>query len=85
MIDGQQRLTTISLLLLAGIKAVKDGAVEISEESKLDEAYEVFLKAKFCNSDRKIKLVPIENDRIAYYKIFNEEDSSTKILVDFNG
>lgn len=75
VIDGQQRLTTISLLLLTGIKAVKDGAIEISEESKLDEAYEVFLKAKFCNSERKIKLVPIENDRIAYDKIFNEEDS----------
>ena len=75
VIDGQQRLTTISLLLLAGIKAVKDGAIEISEESKLKEAYEVFLKAKFCNSERKIKLVPIENDRIAYDKIFNEEDS----------
>ena len=75
VIDGQQRLTTISLLLLAGIKAVKAGAIEISEESKIDEAYEVFLKAKFCNSKRKIKLVPIENDRIAYDKIFNEEDS----------
>ena len=75
VIDGQQRLTTISLLLLAGIKVVKDGAIEISEESKIDEAYEVFLKAKFCNSERKIKLVPIENDRIAYDKIFNEEDS----------
>lgn len=75
VIDGQQRLTTISLLLLAGIKAVKDGAIEISEESKIDEAYEVFLKAKFCNSERKIKLVPIENDRIAYDKIFNDEDS----------
>lgn len=75
VIDGQQRLTTISLLLLAGIKAVKDGTIEISEESKIDEAYEVFLKAKFCNSERKIKLVPIENDRIAYDKIFNEEDS----------
>lgn len=75
VIDGQQRLTTISLLLLAGIKAVKAGAIEISEKSKIDEAYEVFLKAKFCNSERKIKLVPIENDRIAYDKIFNEEDS----------
>lgn len=71
VIDGQQRLTTISLLLLAGIEAVKKGAIEISEESRIEEAYEVFLKAKFCNSDRKIKLVPIDNDRIAYDKIFN--------------
>lgn len=74
VIDGQQRLTTISLLLLAGIKAVKSGTIEISEESKIEEAYEVFLKAKFCNSERKIKLVPIENDRIAYDKIFNNEE-----------
>lgn len=75
VIDGQQRLTTISLLLLAGIKAVKSGTIEISEESKIEEAYEVFLKAKFCNSERKIKLVPIENDRIAYDKIFNNEEN----------
>lgn len=74
VIDGQQRLTTISLLLLAGIKAVKDNAIEISDASRLKEAYEVFLKAEFCNSERKIKLVPIENDRIAYDKIFNDED-----------
>lgn len=75
VIDGQQRLITISLLLLAGIKAVKDNVIEISEASRIEEAYEVFLKAKFCNSERKIKLVPIENDRIAYDKIFNDEDS----------
>ena len=75
VIDGQQRLTTISLLLLAGIKAVKDGAIEISDEKRIEEAYEVFLNAKFCDTGRKIKLVPIENDRIAYDKIFNCEDT----------
>ena len=74
VIDGQQRLTTISLLLLAGIQAVKDNSLEISDDSKIEEAYEVFLKAKFCNSERKIKLVPIENDRIAYDKIFCNEE-----------
>lgn len=67
-------MTTISLLLLAGIKAVNDGLLEISNESRKDEAYDLFLNAKYCNSERKIKLVPIENDRIAYDKIFNGED-----------
>lgn len=67
-------MTTITLLLLAGIKAVNDGLLEISNESRKDEAYDLFLNAKYCNSERKIKLVPIENDRIAYDKIFNGED-----------
>lgn len=48
--------------------------LEISNESRKDEAYDLFLNAKYCNSERKIKLVPIENDRIAYDKIFNGED-----------
>ena len=59
VIDGQQRITTISLLLLAGIKAVKDGKLEVSDESRIEEAYEVYLKAKFCNIERRKKLVPI--------------------------
>lgn len=78
VIDGQQRLTTISLLLLAGIRAVKDGAMEISDGSRIEEACEVFLKAKFCNAERKVKLVPIENDRIAYDKVFNGEEALDK-------
>lgn len=73
VIDGQQRLTTISLLLLAGIRAVRDGVLEITDESRMKEA-ETFLKVEFSNSERKIKLLPIENDRIAYDKIFRGEE-----------
>ncbi len=86
VIDGQQRLTTISLLLLAGIKAVNDGLLEISNEKRKEEAYDLFLNAEYCNSERKIKLVPIENDRIAYDKIFNNAeayDESSKVTRNF--
>lgn len=74
VIDGQQRLTTISLLLMAGIKAVRDNAMAISDEARLDEAYDTFLKAKYCYSERKIKLVPVEGDMAAYDKIYNGEE-----------
>jgi esterase/lipase superfamily enzyme len=73
VIDGQQRLTTISLLLLAGIQAVKDKKLSVSNESKLEEAYDVFLIAKHAIAERKIKLIPIENDLEAYDRIFNND------------
>ena len=87
VIDGQQRLTTISLLLLAGIKAVNDGLLEIIKENNKEKAYDLFLNAKYCNSERKIKLVPIENDRIAYDKIFNSEysfDEDSKVTRNYS-
>ena len=87
VIDGQQRLTTISLLLLAAIKAVEDGKLSISNPSRIDEAKEVFLQAKYCNSERKIKLVPIKNDRVAYDKIINNDEElveNSKLTRNFN-
>ena len=86
VIDGQQRLTTISLLLLAAIKAVKEGKIAVENPSKVDEAMENFLLAKFSDSDRKIKLQPIEDDRVAYDKVFNDEvqlDEDSKVTVNF--
>ncbi len=67
MIDGQQRITTISLLLIAAIHAVKNHEMKIEDESKINYAFEVFLKANFCSGARKQKLVPIENDMDAYF------------------
>lgn len=52
-----------------------DWRIDNWNEYRKEEAYDLFLNAKYCNSERKIKLVPIENDHIAYDKIFNGEDS----------
>ena len=87
VIDGQQRLTTVSLLLLAGIKAVKDSKLPISDQSRLDESKEIFLVAKYSQSSRKIKLQPIENDMIAYDAIFKDDTEhfveSSKVTKNF--
>lgn len=87
VIDGQQRLTTVSLLLLAGIKAARQGSIAIENPEAIDEATDVFLKAKYCSSDRKIKLVPIEDDRKAYDSIYNDDeahfDETSKMTANF--
>ena len=72
VIDGQQRLTTVSLLLLAGIHAVEDGKLE-GDKGSIEEAKEEFLMAKFSGTERKIKLLPIENDMEAYDRIFEHD------------
>ncbi len=76
VIDGQQRLTTVSLLLLAGIRAVESEAMTIQNKSRLEEARENFLYAKYHNSDRKIKLVPIDDDRKDYDLLFSGDEES---------
>lgn len=47
---------------------------------------ENFLLAKFSDSDRKIKLQPIEDDRIAYDKVFNDKEElneTSKVTINF--
>jgi len=77
IIDGQQRITTISLLILAAKKALKDGIMEPGECEGGQEQYvsfteSTFLKAMLRKGERKIKLRPIDKDRIAYDALFTE-------------
>ena len=77
IIDGQQRITTISLLILAVIKAVKDGVMECGDCENRDEFIEdtknMYLRAKLRKVERKIKLRPIDKDRIAYDALFTDD------------
>ena len=74
IIDGQQRITTISILILAAINAVENGEMEIREEDNIIYAKERYLYAKYRRHvERKIKLRPIDEDLKAYDALFTND------------
>lgn len=78
IIDGQQRITTLSLLILAGLNAVANGDMEPGNED-LEEVRKNYLYAVRKRVDRQIKLKPIEGDLEAYDALFtNNPDEFVK-------
>lgn len=74
IIDGQQRLTTVSLLVLAMANLIKDGKVTPNDPYLYDTLTKKFLVDDVNPSHRKLKLKPIKGDRSAYEKLFGHED-----------
>ena len=78
IIDGQQRITTLSLLILAGLNAVVNGDMEKGDED-IEEVRKNYLYAVRRRVERKIKLKPIEGDLEAYDALFsNNPDEFVK-------
>jgi uncharacterized protein with ParB-like and HNH nuclease domain len=76
IIDGQQRIATISLLLLAIYNLLKNGEIVSEKESLKEEINERYLIDKFSKSDERIKLKPVKADNQAFLKLYenNSED-----------
>lgn len=70
IIDGQQRITTLSLLILAALNAVANGHMQPGRED-LKIVREDYLYAIRRRTDRQIKLRPIEGDLEAYDALFS--------------
>ena len=74
IIDGQQRLTTVSLLLLAICNLITKGKLT-SREARLDEQIrQRFLIAPWASEEDRIKLRPVKSDREALTKLFGPEE-----------
>jgi uncharacterized protein with ParB-like and HNH nuclease domain len=86
IIDGQQRLTTVTLLLLAMSNLIRDKKIK-SEEHKLDEQImQRFLIAPWAAEEDKIKLRPVREDREALKKLFGQEedfDRSSNLTINY--
>lgn len=73
IIDGQQRLTTVTLLLLAIAKLVEEGKAKSNEIDLRDQIMERFVISKWANKDNRIKLIPVKRDRQALYNLIFED------------
>ena len=72
IIDGQQRITTISILLLAIVNIIKENRLKANGiiKEKLTNQY---LINQYCEDDDiKLKLKPIKNDRQAFEKSYRK-------------
>jgi uncharacterized protein with ParB-like and HNH nuclease domain len=66
IIDGQQRATTITLLLLAMINAAKAGDLTSTNPDTVAQIYNTYIVNPYQHGERNIKLRHINNDRKAF-------------------
>lgn len=72
IIDGQQRLTTVSLLLLALRDLVASGKVECTRDKLADKITNDYLVDQWQPEDKKIKLKPVKDDMNAFNRLFDD-------------
>lgn len=72
VIDGQQRLTTVSLLFLAMYNLIKNEVIVPEDSSLADQIYESFLVDKYQPAETRVKLKPVKNDRRAFGMLFSD-------------
>lgn len=77
LIDGQQRITSITLLL----KALYD---TIEDEELKEDILETYLINKRAPENLRVKLKPIESDETPYRKIIENNDTNSKSNISKN-
>ena len=85
IIDGQQRLTTLTLIYLALYRL----AIEIGDKGLEAEISETYLTNKFAPEEEKLKLRPTENnDKAIKYLLRSDRDEEfsnfSKVIDNFN-
>ncbi|WP_289220370.1 DUF262 domain-containing protein [Ileibacterium valens] len=73
IIDGQQRLTTVSLLLLALYKLLNREILTSTDETIQPKIFEEFLVNRFQNEDSWYKLRLNKSDQKAYQSLFSDD------------
>lgn len=66
IIDGQQRITTVSLLLIAMVNAFNAGDIIATDGKLVDKIFKRYLVDEYQEDERKVKLKPIKKDMDAF-------------------
>ena len=86
VIDGQQRLTTVSLLLLAITHFLKkNDKIKLDDDESWEEIQETYLVNKHRKDDTKFKLLLTRKDKETFTNLINEianNDTSSKRVQD---
>lgn len=85
IIDGQQRLTTITLIYIALYRLAK----QIDDQNLVNRIHKTYLINEFAPEAEKLKLKPTENNKVALNHILNSADDEefkgySKIIENFN-
>ena len=87
VIDGQQRLTTVSLLLLALTHFLKEHEKITIEDESWEEVRETYLINKHRTDDSKFKLLLTRKDKTTFTKLIDgieiEGDHSKRVLENY--
>lgn len=78
IIDGQQRITTISLLFLALVNLLKKKILTDERGNLGKKIEETYLLDPYQPEEKKVKLKPIKDDQEAFLKLFETEDEYDK-------
>ena len=81
IIDGQQRLTTVTLLFLATHNLIKEGVIVPKSSNLAQRIFEDYLVDKWQPDETRIKLKPIKNDQSAFVRLFGD---ANELIIDSN-
>lgn len=87
LIDGQQRITTVSLILIAMINAMKKGDIVAKDPNLCEIIEDTYIIDKYRRDERKVRLKPFRDDCEAFDKLIfkSEEDyvAESKVTINY--